>query len=628
MRSLKCVALVLALCLLASIMTAGLMEASELEPDIALAQSVDEDTGLSVETGEAVESPADEASETPEETGDGEDEAGYAVAAAPLPDYSYWQVGTDGAAVYVSGEDWEVAALLSAGDVVLVTGSVASRAPIAFYADGSVLVGYMDAADLLPMNEEKSLAYLNAVAASSAVGLYKDDLNWPLLPLANVTYEDDRAVLASANYTDYSNDKVYTLNGKQIYANMVPDTGVGNCWKWAQGIYKLVWGCQFSETFAGNASTGLNLLGNLNDAQRTLTPAHLKAFIQQTAPGATIRVQSCTSECARFNNDGLSCGHKGHSLIVVDKNADGVFTMDSHSGSQHTRFYSWQGFCNAWKGYAYVKYIKWPGAKPLAANSISADGSAIAVTGVSLNQTAITIYAGESATLTATVAPSNATNSIVSWASSDASVAAVADGVVTGVKAGTATIAVKTADGGKTATCAVTVKRPILQKALTKTGGNGTVVLGLGEQLQLSPDFATARGWTIKGVKSSKSKVAPISESGLVTALAQGKTKITVTTKNRKKATLTVQVVDPTVPTKIVLNKSGTVKLKVGDTLKLETAILPTTATSPLTWKSSKPKVAAVDANGNVVALKKGSCKIAVRTANGKIAKVKIKVSK
>ena len=45
-------------------------------------------------------------------------------------------------------------------------------------------------------------------------------------------------------------------------------------------------------------------------------------------------------------------------------------------------------------------------------------------------------------------------------------------------------------------------------------------------------------------------------------------------------------------------------------------------------WASSKPKVASVDANGTVTALKKGSCKIAVRTANGKTAKVKIKVSK
>ena len=46
-----------------------------------------------------------------------------------------------------------------------------------------------------------------------------------------------------------------------------------------------------------------------------------------------------------------------------------------------------------------------------------------------------------------------------------------------------------------------------------------------------------------------------------------------------------------------------------------------------LTWKSSKPNVAKVDQNGKVTALKKGTCYIGVRTDNGKIAKVKIKVS-
>lgn len=82
----------------------------------------------------------------------------------------------------------------------------------------------------------------------------------------------------------------------------------------------------------------------------------------------------------------------------------------------------------------------------------------VPVTGVSLNKTETTIAAGASETLTATVAPSNATNKAVTWATSDAKIATVDNaGKVTGVAAGTATITVKTADGGKTATCQVTV---------------------------------------------------------------------------------------------------------------------------------------------------------------------------
>lgn len=634
MRPVKLISLMLILCLLASVAPAVLAEADAtdaaledyIEAEVDLAQSVDPDTGLIVDDGAEDEGDASadiDAAEAIETS----DAVGGEIVATTASGYGYAVVGSDDVAVYREGDTAETLALLHAGDVVLMTGSDAGRALVAFNADGALLIGCMELSDLLFMDADQTAAYLDRAATSGVVALYNDDLNWPLMPLENVALGDFRAALAS-NYTDLGNDRAFTLNGKQIYANMVPDTGSGNCWRWAQGIYELAWGCRFSETFKGKDETGLNLLSNLNDGQRKLTPTHLKVFIQNTTPGATIRVCACTSECSSFNNDGLSCGHNGHSLIVVDKNADGVFTMDSHSNSQHTRFYSWQGFCNAWKGYTYVKYIKWPGAKPLPANAVTEDGSEVPVTGVTLSESAITLKVGETATLTATIAPANASNQTVVWASSDASVASVSGGVVTAAKAGTATIAVKTNDGGKTAICTVTVKKPITQKALTKTGGNGTVILPLGEQLQLSADFATSRGWELKGVKSSKRKVASVTDSGLVTALGEGKTKITVTTRNKKKATLTVQVVDPSVPAAVALSKKGTVKLKVGDTLKLEAAILPTTATTTYTWRSSKPKVASVDASGNVVALKKGSCTIAVRTANGKIAKVKIKVSK
>lgn len=611
MRPMKWIALMLAACLLASMMPAALAEEMPEEPVIA---PVEESVDLPVEEAQDVETEPEPAAETAE----------IAEQSAEAPaDLAYWRVAADGAAVYPDGSDAaQPAALLSAGDVVLVTGEMSARAPIAFYAEGSMMSGWMDASELLPMDEAQVSAYLDA-AAADAVALYRGDLNWPLAALTGVTLDNCQAVLAS---TALANDKVYVMNGKEIAATMVGETGAGNCWKWAQSIYKLAWGCSFSENFKGNDSTGLNLLANLNDAQRTLTAAHLRAFLQQTKPGATFRVCACSTECGSFNNDGLSCGHKGHSLIVAEVTSDGVVMMDN--ASQHTRYYTWQGFCESWKAYTYIKYIKWPGASPLPANAVSADGSTVAVTGVSLSQSSLTVNAGQTATLTASVAPANATVSSVSWASSDASVATVADGVITALKAGTATIGVKTTDGGFTATCAVTVKKPVQQKALTKAGGNGTVVLGLGEQLQLTADFATAKGWTVAGVKSSKAKVATVSETGLVTALAVGKTKLTVATKNKKKATLTVQVVDPTVPAAVALNKSGTIKLKVGQTLKLEAAILPTTATTTFAWASSKPKIASVDASGNVTALKKGSCKIAVRTANGKIAKVKIKVVK
>ena len=84
------------------------------------------------------------------------------------------------------------------------------------------------------------------------------------------------------------------------------------------------------------------------------------------------------------------------------------------------------------------------------------------VTGVTLNTETLELFTGGSATLTATVEPSDAANQNVTWASSDPSVATVdAAGKVTAVAPGTATITVTTADGGFTATCTVTVRPEI-----------------------------------------------------------------------------------------------------------------------------------------------------------------------
>ncbi|MGI6605713.1 MAG: Ig-like domain-containing protein [Peptococcia bacterium] len=85
----------------------------------------------------------------------------------------------------------------------------------------------------------------------------------------------------------------------------------------------------------------------------------------------------------------------------------------------------------------------------------------VTVTSVSLNKSETTLQVGASETLTATIAPIDATNKKVNWSSSDDAIATVVDGVVTAVGAGTATITVTTEDGNKTADCAVSVKASV-----------------------------------------------------------------------------------------------------------------------------------------------------------------------
>lgn len=80
----------------------------------------------------------------------------------------------------------------------------------------------------------------------------------------------------------------------------------------------------------------------------------------------------------------------------------------------------------------------------------------IAVTGVSLGKNTLSIKKGESAILTATVKPSNATNQSVKWGTSNSNVT-VSNGKVTGKAVGTSVVTVTTDDGGYTAQCTVNV---------------------------------------------------------------------------------------------------------------------------------------------------------------------------
>lgn len=79
------------------------------------------------------------------------------------------------------------------------------------------------------------------------------------------------------------------------------------------------------------------------------------------------------------------------------------------------------------------------------------------VTGVTLDQTELTVNRGETAKLTATVSPENATNQKLTWQTGNSKVATVKNGTVTGVSEGETTITVTTQDGGYTAKCTVTV---------------------------------------------------------------------------------------------------------------------------------------------------------------------------
>ena len=131
-----------------------------------------------------------------------------------------------------------------------------------------------------------------------------------------------------------------------------------------------------------------------------------------------------------------------------------------------------------------------------------------------------------------TVAPATATNKAVTWTSSAPAIATVdASGTVKGIAPGTATITVKTADGGKTATCAVTVKAaaaPAVKVTGITLNYSSITVNGDLERVQLiatvAPATATDQSltWT-----SSDASVASVDGAGLVTIRKKGKATVT-----------------------------------------------------------------------------------------------------
>jgi formylglycine-generating enzyme required for sulfatase activity len=166
----------------------------------------------------------------------------------------------------------------------------------------------------------------------------------------------------------------------------------------------------------------------------------------------------------------------------------------------------------------------------------------IAVTGVTLSKTTLSLVAGSTETLTATVAPTDAANKTVMWVSDKTAVATVADGLVTAVSAGTAIITVTTTDGSKTATCTVTVTpAPVSVEsvALNKT----ELPLKVGEEETLTATV-TPTGATNPAITwSSNDEAVATVVDGLVTAVDAGTATITVTTTDGgKTATCIVTV--------------------------------------------------------------------------------------
>lgn len=189
--------------------------------------------------------------------------------------------------------------------------------------------------------------------------------------------------------------------------------------------------------------------------------------------------------------------------------------------------------------------------------------STVLTTSLSLYPTSLSLANSQTATLTATLSPNNATNKNVSWLSSNTAVATVTPSygtssmvTVRAVGMGTATITATSADGGKTAICRVSVGNTATTvQALSFYPASVNVVQGGYVQLTPTVTPVGASGsytWT-----SSRTDVATVTNTGNVRGVTAGTSYITVRDQNSgKSATCTVTVTASNVP--VVVPVPGT----------------------------------------------------------------------
>lgn len=243
---------------------------------------------------------------------------------------------------------------------------------------------------------------------------------------------------------------------------------------------------------------------------------------------------------------------------------------------------------------------------------------AIPVTGIRLNVSELTLALHSSQKLEATVLPSNALNQKVIWSSSNSSIVSVdSTGKVTAQNYGDAVVTATTEDGNKTASCTITVPKPVTGVSLNLT--HAVVILNETKQLiaTITPSDATNQEliW-----QTNNPTVATISENGLIEGKSVGYAVITVTTKDgNHSASCSVTVKEKDIPVpeiisveSILLNKT-TLTLVQGKSETLLATILPENATNKVAhWASSHPEIASVDGFGKVTAHKVGSTQIIV----------------
>lgn len=244
---------------------------------------------------------------------------------------------------------------------------------------------------------------------------------------------------------------------------------------------------------------------------------------------------------------------------------------------------------------------------------------------IGLNETEIIgLRKGDTEKLTVSFYPANTEDSKeVKWTSSDSTVASVdKNGVVKGLKEGEATITVTTADGKHTASCVVKVKEVSIDLDKVELAQDTPNTLLKGQQHKIKVVFNQDEEPTETATyeyKSLDESIASVDANGVVTALKAGQVMLEITVKASSGSMTIMHYMEvKEIPLESISIKGDVTSLEEGKTTKLNVVFNPTNTTDDKTvvWSSSDTKVATVDANGVVKAVKAGTVKITAKVGD------------
>ena len=248
------------------------------------------------------------------------------------------------------------------------------------------------------------------------------------------------------------------------------------------------------------------------------------------------------------------------------------------------------------------------------------------VTRITLTAPEKSMIIGSTLTLTPAYLPENATRKQVTWSSATPQIAAVDEnGVVTGLKRGTARIVATAADGSKIRS---TISIKVMQSVQEITLDKQELTVDVGRNTVLKATVLPKNADNKKVIwSSSDESIAKVNAQGRITGVALGQCEITCTSQcvNTVLAKAIVHVQQPVKK----INLDAAPSVYNGETAQLTWTIEPANASNPkLTFTSSNPRVLTVDENGVITGVAGGEAYVNAVTTDGsrRQARTKVKV--